>query len=290
MTLLTPPLINSPLLTKEIENSVAHSLYEDLNGLSISSDITAFLIPEEEQASAEIITREQAIFCGKEWADETFRQLGDEVTIEWFVKDGDKLQANQLLCRLSGPARVLLTGERTALNFIQTLSGIASTTATYVEQLKDTHTKLLDTRKTIPGLRHASKYAVHCGGGVNHRIGLYDAYLIKENHIMACGGINQAISKGRAQHPECKLEVEVESIEELKVALDAQPDIIMLDNFTTEQMKQAVALNQSDCKLEVSGNVSIETLRGFALTGVDFISVGALTKHVHAVDLSMRFK
>lgn len=278
------------LLTKEIENSVAHSLYEDLNGLSISSDITAHLIPEQEQATAEIITREDAIFCGRAWTDETFKQLGSKVKIEWFVEDGDTVEANQLLCRLSGPARVLLTGERTALNFIQTLSGIASTTALYVKQLEGTETKLLDTRKTIPGLRHASKYAVHCGGGVNHRIGLYDAYLIKENHIMACGGITQAINKARSEQPECKLEVEVESLEELKVALEARPDVIMLDNFTSTQMQEAVAMNDTDCKLEVSGNVSLQTLRTFALTGVDYISVGALTKHVKAIDLSMRFK
>ena len=278
------------LLAKEIENSVAHSLYEDLNGLNISSDITAHLIPESEQAVAEIITREAAIFCGKAWTDETFKQLGNEVNIEWLVEDGHQLKANQLLCRLSGPARVLLTGERTALNFIQTLSGIATTTSLYVEQLKGTHTKLLDTRKTIPGLRHASKYAVHCGGGVNHRVGLYDAYLIKENHIMACGGINNTLVKAREQHPECKLEVEVESLNELAQALNARPDVIMLDNFTSDEMKQAVELNQGRCKLEVSGNVSLKTLRSYALTGVDFISVGALTKHVKAVDLSMRFK
>lgn len=281
------------MIEQEIAQSVSLALNEDLNGLSAAEgDITANLIPEDKRSKATVITRDDAVFCGKAWTQEVFRQLGDQVTITWHVKDGDFVLANSPLFTLRGPARTLLTGERTALNFIQTLSGIATTTKYYSDLIASTQCKLLDTRKTLPGLRNASKYAVVCGGGFNHRIGLYDAYLIKENHIMACGGIKQAITVANQQHPERWVEVEVESIDELKQALDAGAQRVMLDNFSIAMMLEAVAINKGNSRqadLEVSGNVDNTTILSYAETGVDYISVGALTKHVHAVDLSMRF-
>ena len=281
------------MIEQEIAQSVTLALNEDLNGLSAAEgDITANLIPEDKRSKATVITRDDAVFCGKAWTDEVFRQLGDTTAITWHVKDGDSVTANNPLFTLEGPARILLTGERTALNFIQTLSGIATTTKYYSDLIASTECKLLDTRKTLPGLRNASKYAVTCGGGFNHRIGLYDAYLIKENHIMACGGIKQAIAAANLQHPERWVEVEVESIDELKQALDAGAQRVMLDNFSIPMMLEAVTINKSNpvqADLEVSGNVDNTTILSFAETGVDYISVGALTKHVHAVDLSMRF-
>jgi nicotinate-nucleotide pyrophosphorylase (carboxylating) len=277
------------MLLQDIQSAVKIALDEDLGNQSHQTgDITANLIPEDNQANATIISRDKATFCGKAWADEVFLQLGNQVTINWLVSDGDEVMPNQTLCELSGPTRILLTGERSALNFIQMLSGTATMTKQYVDLIAHTNTKLLDTRKTIPGQRTAQKYAVTCGGGANHRIGLFDAYLIKENHIMGCGGINQAISKARQLHPDKKVEVEVESIKELTLALDAGADIIMLDNFTVDMMKQAVSLNNNIAKLEVSGNVTFHTIVTFSETGIDYISVGALTKHVQAVDLSMR--
>ncbi|WP_137297318.1 carboxylating nicotinate-nucleotide diphosphorylase [Psychromonas sp. SP041] len=281
------------MIEQEIAQSITLALNEDLNGLSAAEgDITANLIPEDKRSKATVITRDDAVFCGKAWTDEVFHQLGAEVTITWHVKDGDSVPANSPLFTLEGPARILLTGERTALNFIQTLSGIATTTKYYSDLIASTECKLLDTRKTLPGLRNASKYAVTCGGGFNHRIGLYDAYLIKENHIMACGGIKQAITAANQQHPERWVEVEVESIDELKQALDAGAQRVMLDNFSIPMMLEAVAINKSNpqqADLEVSGNVDNTTILSYAETGVDYISVGALTKHVHAIDLSMRF-
>ena len=281
------------MIEQEIAQSVSLALNEDLNGLSAAEgDITANLIPEDKRSKATVITRDDAVFCGKAWTQEVFRQLGDQATITWHVKDGDFVLANSPLFTLQGPARTLLTGERTALNFIQTLSGIATTTKYYSDLIASTQCKLLDTRKTLPGLRNASKYAVVCGGGFNHRIGLYDAYLIKENHIMACGGIKQAITVANQQHPERWVEVEVESIDELKQALDAGAQRVMLDNFSIAMMLEAVAINKGNSRqadLEVSGNVDNTTILSYAETGVDYISVGALTKHVHAVDLSMRF-
>ena len=281
------------MIEQEIAQSVSLALNEDLNGLSAAEgDITANLIPEDKRSKATVITRDDAVFCGKAWTQEVFRQLGDQVTITWHVKDGDFVLANSPLFTLQGPARTLLTGERTALNFIQTLSGIATTTKYYSDLIASTQCKLLDTRKTLPGLRNASKYAVVCGGGYNHRIGLYDAYLIKENHIMACGGIKQAITVANQQHPERWVEVEVESIDELKQALDAGAQRVMLDNFSIAMMLEAVAINKGNSRqadLEVSGNVDNTTILSYAETGVDYISVGALTKHLHAVDLSMRF-
>ncbi|CAH8205326.1 carboxylating nicotinate-nucleotide diphosphorylase [Vibrio aestuarianus] len=278
-------------LPLEITRAVAETLKEDLGGtLDATSDITASLIPADAHNVATIITREQGVFCGQAWADEVFKQLGGEVTIDWHVQDGDSVEPNQTLCTLSGPARALLTGERNAMNFIQTLSGCATTTAQYAKQLAGTDCRLLDTRKTIPGLRSALKYAVACGGGFNHRIGVFDAYLIKENHIIACGGITQAIGAAKKLNPGKPVEVETESLEELVEAIEAGADIIMLDNFSTDMMREAVKINAGRAALENSGNVTLETIREYAQTGVDYISVGALTKHLKAMDLSMRFK
>lgn len=281
------------MVEEEIAESVRIALHEDLNGLSAQEgDITANLIPEDKQAKAIVITREDAVFCGQAWTQEVFRQLGNNINITWHVKDGDFVKANTTLFTLEGCARTLLTGERSALNFIQTLSGIATRVKQYLDLISETNCKLLDTRKTLPGLRNASKYAVLCGGGHNHRLGLFDAYLIKENHILACGGIKEAIEMANTQHPERWVEVEVESIAELKQALDAGAQRVMLDNFTVPMMVEAVAINNKNehtADLEVSGNVTTSTILSYASTGVDYISVGALTKHVNAVDLSMRF-
>ncbi|EGR1341392.1 carboxylating nicotinate-nucleotide diphosphorylase [Vibrio parahaemolyticus] len=278
-------------LPLEITRSVADTLKEDLGGtLDASQDITASLIPADAMNTATIITREHGVFCGQAWADEVFKQLGGKVTIEWHVKDGGKVEPNQTLCTLTGPARDLLTGERNAMNFIQTLSGCATTTAEYAAKIAHTDCRLLDTRKTIPGLRSALKYAVACGGGFNHRIGVFDAYLIKENHIIACGGITQAITTAKELNPGKPVEVETESLAELQEAIDAGADIIMLDNFTKEMMREAVEINAGRAALENSGNITLETIAEYAETGVDYISVGALTKHLKAMDLSMRFK
>ncbi|EGR2794846.1 nicotinate-nucleotide pyrophosphorylase [Vibrio cidicii] len=278
-------------LPVEITRSVTDTLKEDLGGsLDAANDITASLIPADAINSATIITREHGVFCGQAWADEVFKQLGGRVTIEWHVKDGDRVEPNQTLCTLTGPARDLLTGERNAMNFIQTLSGCATVTAQYAAKIAHTQCRLLDTRKTIPGLRSALKYAVACGGGFNHRIGVFDAYLIKENHIIACGGITQAISKAKELNPGKPVEVETENLDELRQAIEAGADIIMLDNFTIEMMREAVAINAGRAALENSGNVTLDTICEYAETGVDYISVGALTKHIKAMDLSMRFK
>ncbi|TNH98622.1 carboxylating nicotinate-nucleotide diphosphorylase [Aeromonas sobria] len=288
------------MFQQDVSRAVRAALLEDLGDAlttldqpDASADITAQLIPADRMASARIITREAGVFCGQPWVDEVFLQLnaqfGGDVQVEWQVQDGELLTPNQELFRLHGPARLLLTGERTALNFVQTLSGVATLTARYAAELAGTDCRLLDTRKTLPGLRTAQKYAVTCGGGKNHRIGLYDAYLIKENHILACGGIAEAIGEARRLNPGKPVEVEVESLAELEQALEANADIVMLDNFDVAMMGEAVAINQGRAKLEVSGNVTLDTLAEFAATGVDFISVGALTKHVRALDLSMRF-
>ncbi|WP_112286931.1 carboxylating nicotinate-nucleotide diphosphorylase [Rahnella sp. AN3-3W3] len=278
-------------IQNDIPALVTQALGEDLGGeANANNDLTAQLLPQDKNATATIITREPGIFCGQRWLDEVFKQLaGDKITVKWHVKDGDKVSENQTLCELSGSARMLLTGERTALNFVQTLSGVATEVNHYVKILQGTKTQLLDTRKTLPGLRTALKYAVLCGGGSNHRLGLADAFLIKENHIIACGSIKAAVERALWIHADVPVEVEVESIDELQQALDAKADIIMLDNFTVPMMRDAVALTASRALLEVSGNVTEKTLREFAETGVDYISVGALTKHVRAMDLSMRF-
>jgi len=277
-------------IEQDIPATVARALQEDLGGeIDADRDITAQLLPEESHAQARVITREAGVFCGKRWVEEVFNQLGGHATLNWQVEDGDSLAPDQTLFTLSGPSRLLLTAERTALNFVQTLSGVATETRRYVQLLEGSDTQLLDTRKTLPGLRTALKYAVLCGGGANHRLGLSDAFLIKENHIIASGSIRQAVEKAFWLHPDVPVEVEVESLEELDQALAAGADIIMLDNFTLDAMRDAVARAQGRAQLEVSGNVTEATLPQIAQTGVDYVSVGALTKHVRALDLSMRF-
>lgn len=268
-----------------IEDSVQLALQEDIG----SGDVTAKLIAEDDFSLATVISREPAIICGVDWFEEVFAQLDPQIFIEWDVDDGDQVEAGQTLCSLSGSSRALLSGERTALNFLQTLSSTASKAAQYVAAVAGTSTRILDTRKTIPGLRLAQKYAVSCGGAVNHRIGLYDAVLIKENHILAAGGIQQAVSAARFNSPELMIEVEVENMQELQQALDADVNRIMLDNFNLQQLGEAVALTAGRTELEASGNVSLETVRAIAETGVDFISTGAITKDIKAIDLSMRF-
>lgn len=280
-----------PLFYVELQRAVAAALAEDLGFQPADAgDITASLIPAEQQARATIITREDAILCGTGFADEVFKQLGGEVKLQWHFADGDRIKANDILCTLSGPARILLTGERSALNFVQLLSATATVTARYVAYLAGSQTRLLDTRKTLPGLRFAQKYAVSCGGGLNHRFGLFDAFLIKENHIAAAGSIAQAVAQARLNFAGKPVEVEVENLDELQQALAAHADIIMLDNFSLQDIRQAVSINQGQAKLEVSGNITSERLNELATTGVDFISSGALTKHIQAIDLSMRIQ
>ncbi|KHT24101.1 carboxylating nicotinate-nucleotide diphosphorylase [Pectobacterium carotovorum] len=277
-------------IAQDIPASVQLALREDLGGIvDANQDITALLLPDNETVSARIITREAGIFCGTRWLEEVFSQLGNTTTIVWHVADGDAITPNQTLCDITGPAKQLLTGERTALNFLQTLSGVATEVSRYVAVLQGTRTRLLDTRKTLPGLRTALKYAVSCGGGDNHRLGLSDAFLIKENHIIAAGSIQNAVEKAQSLRSDVPVEVEVESLDELQQALEAGADIIMLDNFSLDNIRQAVGMTQGRALLEISGNVTLDTLRGYAETGVDYISVGALTKHVQALDLSMRF-
>ena len=286
-TSATTPQISS-LLRIEIAKQVALALQEDI----ATGDINAQLIPDTQCDTATIICREPMVVAGKAWVDEVFRQLDPNMQLDWAVKDGDAVAANQILVTLIGNTRALLTGERTALNFLQTLSSTATVVANHVAVIADLPTKLLDTRKTIPMLRHAQKYAMLCGGGNNHRIGLYDAFLIKENHIMACGGIAQAVSQAR-QIANKPVEVEVENFDELQQAIAANADIVMLDNFTIEDTQKAVELVASlgkPCQLEASGDISLTHLRQVAETGVDFISMGALTKHIKAIDLSMRFQ
>ncbi|GAC1032111.1 carboxylating nicotinate-nucleotide diphosphorylase [Pseudomonas sp. No.21] len=271
-------------LNAEIEANVRRALTEDVG----SGDITAQLIPEERLAHATIITREAAVIAGTAWVDAVFRQIDPRVAVHWQVADGDKVRPNQPLFHLEGPARALLSGERSALNFLQCLSGVATRVAHYVELVQGTQVKLLDTRKTLPGLRLAQKYAVTCGGGHNHRIGLYDAFLIKENHIAACGGIAEAITTAHRIAPGKPVEIEVESLDELNQALAAGADIVMLDELSLDDMRTAVTLTAGRAKLEASGGINDTTLRTIAETGVDYISIGTLTKDVRAVDLSMR--
>ncbi|CAD5107958.1 carboxylating nicotinate-nucleotide diphosphorylase [Zestomonas carbonaria] len=271
-------------LSAEIEANVRRALAEDIG----SGDITAQLIPAERLAHASVITRETAVVCGSAWVDAVFRQLDPRVAVRWQVRDGERVQSNQVLFTLEGPARALLSGERSALNFLQTLSGVATKCRHYADLVSDTDVKLLDTRKTLPGLRLAQKYAVTCGGCHNHRIGLYDAFLIKENHIAASGGIAQAITAAHKIAPGKPVEVEVESLGELKEALEAGADIVMLDELSLDDMRHAVEITAGRAKLEASGGISESTLRTIAETGVDYISIGGLTKDVKAVDLSMR--
>jgi len=273
------------MITAEyIAKLVAQALAEDV----ASGDITAELIGADVQASGRIVTREDGILCGTAFALEAFQQIDPSCHVEWAAQDGDAIAADSLVCTLSGPGRALLTGERTALNFLQLLSGTATTAHQYAARVTHTEVKLLDTRKTVPGLRLAQKYAVTCGGCYNHRIGLFDAFLIKENHISAAGGIAEAVAAARNVAPDKPVEVEVENKSELEQALTAGADRIMLDNFTLEALRDAVSLTAGNAELEASGNVTDETLVAIAETGVDFISIGALTKHVKALDLSMR--
>ena len=273
------------MITAEyIAKVVTQALAEDI----ASGDITAELIGADVQASGRIVTREDGILCGTAFALEAFQQIDPSCHVEWAAQDGDAIAADSLVCTLSGPARALLTGERTALNFLQLLSGTASTAGQYAARVAHTGVKLLDTRKTVPGLRLAQKYAVTCGGCYNHRIGLFDAFLIKENHISAAGSIAKAVAAARDVAPDKPVEVEVENEAELEQALTAGADRIMLDNFTLEALRDAVSHTAGSAELEASGNVTDETLVAIAETGVDFISIGALTKHVRALDLSMR--
>ena len=273
----------------DIKAAVEIALSEDLDGQHVDhGDITANLIPVTQSITADIITREDCVLAGAGWVTETFARIDKNIQLNWYVKDGDELKVNQPIVRVLGNARRILTGERTALNFLQTLSGTATVVAKCMKELAGTNTQLLDTRKTLPGMRLAQKYAVTCGGGKNHRIGLYDAYLIKENHILACGSIQAAVIKAREHHANLPVEVEVENIQELHQAIEAKADIVMLDNFSLAMLKQAVIVNQGQCKLEVSGNITIESLKALSALGVDFISSGALTKHIQAIDLSLR--
>jgi len=268
-----------------VSQTVATALREDVG----SGDLTAQLIPADRTARATVITREDAVVCGTAWFDEVFRQVDLRVRVTWSAHDADLVRADQQLCALEGPARSLLTGERNALNFLQLLSGVATVTRRYVDAVEGTKFRILDTRKTIPGLRVAQKYAVKCGGGTNHRIGLFDAILVKENHIAAAGSIAAAVAAARRLNSKVLLEVEVENLTQLREALEARVDRVLPDNFSLEQMREAVKITNGRAELEASGNMSLETLRAVAETGVDFISVGSLTKHVRAVDLSMRF-
>lgn len=270
----------------DIKDIVATALAEDIG----RGDLTAALIPQERMAQATVITREDAVLCGQPWFVEVYNQLDPAINVEWMAADGDAITAGQVLCRLQGPAPSLLTGERTALNFLQALSGTATLTRRYVEAVAGTGAEILDTRKTLPGLRQAQKYAVAKGGGRNHRMGLYDAYLIKENHIMAAGTISTAVRMARRLSPDLSVEVEVEDLAELEEALEAGADVVLLDNFELTTLANAVVLNEGRAKLEASGNVTLDSVRPIAETGVDYISVGGLTKDLRAIDLSLRFQ
>lgn len=274
----------------DLAEQVARALAEDIG----SGDLTAALVPAGRAGRATVITRESAVLCGRPWFDETFRQVDPSVRVEWEAEEGAAVEPGQKLARLAGPARALLTGERTALNFLQALSGTATATRRHAAAVADLPCRILDTRKTLPGLRRAQKYAVRCGGGSNHRMGLYDGILVKENHIVAAGSIAAAVAAAREAGASVPVEVEVETLDELRQALDAGADMALLDEFSLEELGAAVALNRGHrrgpMKLEASGNVTLETLRAIAATGVDFVSIGSLTKHVRAIDLSMRFE
>ena len=277
---------NDVVVPADLEQTVRRALAEDIG----DGDLTAVLIPAATIAHAWVISREAAVLCGRPWFDAVFRELDVTVEIAWRVEEGEGISAGQRLCDLRGSARALLTGERTALNFLQTLSGTATETARHAAALAGTGVKLLDTRKTVPGLRRAQKYAVRCGGGHNHRMGLYDGILIKENHIQSAGSITDAVSAAREVAFGRDIEVEVENLAEVREALEARADILLLDNFSLEEIRDAVALVGGAVRLEVSGGVGFDQLKALAGTGIDFISVGALTKHVRAIDLSMRFE
>jgi nicotinate-nucleotide pyrophosphorylase (carboxylating) len=273
-------------LPEDIADTVRRALEEDIG----SGDYTAALIPADTRAEAEVVTRSAAVFCGAAWSEEVLRQVDDRIQSRWNVRDGDPIHAGQALCVLHGPARALLSAERTALNFLQLLSGTATQTRKYVDAVRGTRAVVLDTRKTVPGLRRAQKYAVACGGGANHRMGLYDAILIKENHIAAAGSIPEALRAARATAPKgMTVEIEVEDLEQLREALAADAERILLDNFNIEQLNTAVQETRGRAKLEASGGISLSNIRAVANTGVDFISIGDITKNIVAVDLSLRF-
>jgi nicotinate-nucleotide pyrophosphorylase (carboxylating) len=270
---------------KTINDSVNIALEEDIG----TGDVTAASFNNNETISASVISREEAILCGQQWFELAFHKLNTNITIDWQVNDGAPLEKDAIVCNLNGNAQAILTGERTALNFLQTLSGTATKTKTYVDRIAGTNAQILDTRKTLPGMRYAQKYAVRCGGGTNHRMGLYDAILIKENHITTAGSVSKAVNEAKQQYPSIKLEVEVENSSQLKEALSSQTDVILLDNFSLSELENAVAFTDGKKKLEASGNMTLENIREVAKTGVDFISIGAITKHVQAIDFSMRF-
>jgi nicotinate-nucleotide pyrophosphorylase (carboxylating) len=278
-----------PEVPDDLPAQIDAALREDIG----SGDVTAALVPAAQQVRGALITRENAVLCGAPWADETFRRLDERVRLNWRARDGDPITAGQVLFDISGPARAVLTGERTVLNFLQLLSATATAARAFADALAGTACTVLDTRKTLPGLRTAQKYAVRCGGGDNHRMGLYDRVLIKENHIAAAGSITHAIAAARRTAPGISVEVEVETLAEFAEALDAQPDIVLLDEFSHADLRTAVARNHARGRqvlLEASGSVSLQNVRAIAETGVDFVSVGSLTKHVRAVDLSMRLE
>ncbi len=277
----------APALPPDLPEQVSRALREDVG----SGDVTAQLIAPETIARARVLCREAATVCGTGWFEETFRQLDARVRVQWSAHDGHAVSADTVLCEIDGPARAILTGERTGLNFLQLLSATATATARYARAVAGTDCQILDTRKTLPGLRSAQKYAVQCGGGQNHRMGLYDQVLIKENHIAAAGSIAAAVAKARALSPGLVVEVETENLEEVKSALLARCEIILIDEFSLEDMRRAVALNRASprpAKIEASGSVRLDNLSAMAATGVDFISIGALTKHVQAIDMSLR--
>ncbi|TNF86747.1 MAG: carboxylating nicotinate-nucleotide diphosphorylase [Gammaproteobacteria bacterium] len=273
-------------LYQTIINQVANALDEDVG----SGDISARLIDESARLQTELLVREDAILCGCQWFDEVFRQCDAAIEIHWRAQDGDAISAGSVVCEVSGPARGLLTAERSALNFLQTLSATATVTRAYADLIRDTGCRILDTRKTIPQLRLAQKYAVLCGGGSNHRIGLFDAYLIKENHLAASGGIAPTVARARELQPDKFLEIEVENLEQLRQAIDAGVDRVLLDNFSLDDMQRAVALNDGRIELEASGNIDRDNLAEIAATGVDYVSIGALTKHIRAIDFSLRYR
>jgi len=277
--------IDNTIPAQLINSQVKLALQEDVG----QQDLTANLIPVDAMATATIITREDSTLCGQQWVEQVFKQLDPDIIITWSFSDGEQMQANDTICTLHGSARTLLTGERTAMNFLQTLSATATLAKHYVDQITGLPVHILDTRKTVPGLRLAQKYAVRCGGAYNHRVGLYDGILIKENHINAAGSISAAVKQAQALHAGVDIEVEVENFEELGQALQANADIILLDNFDIPALEKAVKLNQGQAKLEASGGITFDSLRAIAETGVDRISIGALTKDIQAIDLSMRF-
>lgn len=273
------------MLREVIEKNVRASLEEDIG----NGDITASLISNQDHAHAIVVVRESAVLSGSLWFQKVFETLDPKIEVKWHFKDGDTIQTGDIVCEVIGSARTILTGERTALNFLQTLSGTATKTHRFAKALEHSTTKILDTRKTLPGLRLAQKYAVSCGGGHNHRMGLYDAILIKENHILACGSIVKAVSQAKRSNPSMRVEVEVESLEELQEAVDAEADMVLLDNFSLDDVKKAIAIVDNSLLIELSGGMDLDKVVKLKDLGADFISVGALTKDLHATDFSMRF-